>query len=348
MRAEGPGALPVVAAPMAGGPSTPELVAAVAEVGGYGYLAAGYLTAEKLAAQLAELRERSARPFGVNLFLPPTASRSDREQRRRDAAVDAYGRRLAPEAAAVGAELGDPHPASDPDAGAALDAKIAVLAADPPHAISVTFALPDAARFAALRATGAALVATVTSVEEARAATEAGFDGLCVQGSEAGGHRGTHDAAADPNDTDTVDLLTAIGPATTLPMVAAGGIADAATARRALGAGAVAVQVGTALLRCPEAGTSATHRGALADPSFSGTLVTRAYTGRPARALTTRFAVEHGHSAPSAYPEVHHLTRPMRVAAAAAGDSDRVHLWAGVHFRRAGANPAAEVVRALL
>ena len=88
MRAEGPGALPVVAAPMAGGPSTPALVAAVADAGGYGYLAGGYLTAEKLAAQIAELRERTTRPFGVNLFLPPTRPRPDREQRRRDAAVD--------------------------------------------------------------------------------------------------------------------------------------------------------------------------------------------------------------------------------------------------------------------
>jgi nitronate monooxygenase len=348
VRAEGPGALPVVAAPMAGGPSTPELVAAVSEAGGYGYLAAGYLTAEKLAAQIGELRERTAKPFGVNLFLPPTTPRTDREQRRRDAAVDAYARRLAPEAAAVGAELGDPRPAVDADAGEVLDAKIAVLAADPPHAISVTFALPDADRFAALRATGAALVATVTSVEEARAAADAGFDGLCVQGTEAGGHRGTHDASAEPNDTDTVDLLVAIGRTTSLPMVAAGGIADPVTARRALGSGAAAVQVGTALLRAPEAGTSATHRGALADPSFSGTLVTRAYTGRPARALTTRFAVEHGPAAPAAYPEIHHLTRPMRVAAAAVGDTDRVHLWAGVHFRKAAETPAAEVVRALV
>ncbi|MDT7745815.1 MAG: nitronate monooxygenase, partial [Actinomycetota bacterium] len=121
-----------------------------------------------------------------------------------------------------------------------------------------------------------------------------------------------------------------------------------AAARRALEAGAAAVQVGTSLLRCPEAGTSATHRGALADPSFSGTLVTRAYTGRPARALTTRFAVEHGPAAPAAYPEVHHLTRPMRVAASAAGDTDRVHLWAGVHFRRAEAKPAADVVRSFV
>jgi nitronate monooxygenase len=348
VRAEGPGALPVVAAPMAGGPSTPELVAAVTGAGAYGYLAAGYLSAEKLAAQMAELRERTSGRFGVNLFLPPVRTRTDREQRRRDTAVDAYARRLAPEAEALGAELGNPRPDVEPDAGAALDAKIAVLAQDPPDAISVTFSLPDAARLAALRATGATLVATVTDVDEARAAVDAGFDGLCVQGAEAGGHRGTHDEAATPNETDTLDLLAAIRRATTLPMIAAGGIADTAAARRALEAGAVAVQLGTALLRCPEAGTSATHRTALTDPSFSGTLVTRAYTGRPARALTTRFAVEHGPAAPAAYPEVHHLTRPMRAAAAAAGDTDRLHLWAGIHFRRATATPVADVVRGLV
>ncbi|MCD2195592.1 nitronate monooxygenase [Actinomycetospora endophytica] len=348
MRAEGPGSLPVVAAPMAGGPSSPALVAAVTEAGGYGYLAGGYLTAEKLDAQLAELRERTTGRFGVNLFLPPTRPRTDREEQRRDAAVDTYARRLTPEAAALGAELGNPRPAEDPDSGDALDEKIAVLAQDPPDAISVTFALPDPTRLAALRATGATLVATVTSVQEARSAAEAGFDGLCVQGAEAGGHRGTHDEAATPNETDTLDLLAAIRRATTLPMIAAGGIADTATARRALEAGAVAVQLGTALLRCPEAGTSTTHREALADPSFSGTLVTRAYTGRPARALTTRFAVEHGPAAPAAYPEVHHLTRPMRTAAAAAGDTDRLHLWAGIHFRKAAAIPVADVVRGLV
>lgn len=348
MRAAGPGALPVVAAPMAGGPTTPALVAAVLGAGGYGYLAGGYLSAEKLAAQLAELRERSTRPFGVNLFLPPTTPRGDDEQRRRDADVEAYGRRLAPEAAAVQAELGDPHPGPDPDAGAGLDAKIAVLAADPPDAVSVTFALPDPQRLAALRALGSTLVATVTGVDEARAAADAGFDGLCVQGTEAGGHRGTHDAAAAPNEAGTLELLAAISRVTALPMIAAGGIADAATARRALEAGAVAVQPGTALLRCPEAGTSATHREALADPAFTDTVVTRAFTGRPARALATRFALEHGPAAPAAYPEVHHLTRPMRAAAAAAGDAGRVHLWAGTGFRAAAATPAADVVRALV
>ncbi len=335
---------PVVAAPMAGGPSTPALVAAVAGAGGVGDLAAGDLTADALAAQLAELRARSDRPFGVNLFRPdPTPP-----ARRRDRAVATYATRIAGEARAVHVDLGDPHPASDPDTGAGLDAKIQLLAADPPHTISVTFALPDAERLAALRATGARLVATVTSVEEARAAAAAGVDGLVVQGTDAGGHRGTHAVTTAPDETDTLDLLRMIRPFTALPLVAAGGVADAAGVRRALDAGAEQVQLGTAFLRTDEAGTSTTHRDALADPGFSGTTVTRAFTGRPARALTNRFAVEHGPAAPAAYPELHHLTRPVRAAAAKAGDTTRLHLWAGVHFRRAATGPAAEVVQGLV
>ncbi|GLZ53809.1 oxidoreductase [Actinomycetospora sp. NBRC 106378] len=335
---------PIVAAPMAGGPSTPTLVAAVAGAGAFGYLAAGYLTADALAAQLAELRQRSDAPFGVNLFLPDQGPRAG----RRDRAVAAFATRIAGEARALHVELGDPRPADDPDDGPGLDAKIRVLAADPPDTISVTFALPDAGRLSALRATGARLVATVTSVEEARAAATAGFDGLVVQGTDAGGHRGTHAVATEPNDLDTVDLLRAIRPYTALPLVAAGGVADAPGVRRALDAGASQVQLGTAFLRTDEAGTSTTHREALADPTFSGTTVTRAFTGRAARALTNRFAVEHGPAAPAAYPELHHLTRPVRTAAAKAGDATRLHLWAGVHFRRAGTGPAAEVVRALV
>ncbi|MEJ2869287.1 nitronate monooxygenase [Actinomycetospora sp. OC33-EN08] len=336
--------LPIVAAPMAGGPSTPALVAAVAEAGGYGYLAAGYLTADALAARLAELRQRSDAPFGVNLFLPDPTGRT----RRRDEAVGAYGRRLAPEAEAVHVELGDPHPADDPDDGPGLDAKIRVLVADPPDTIGLTFGLPDPDRLAALRATGARLVATVTSPEEAEAAERLGLDGLVVQGTDAGGHRGTHRVADEPNDDDTLDLLIALRPRTGLPMIAAGGVADRAGVRRALEAGATQVQLGTAFLRTDEAGTSTTHRDALADPEFSGTTVTRAFTGRAARALTNRFAVEHGPAAPAAYPELHHLTRPLRTAAAKAGDASRLHLWAGVHFRRAAEGPAAEVVRGLV
>lgn len=353
--------VPIVAAPMAGGPSTPELVAAVAAAGGLGFLAGGYLSGDALAAQLRDLRERSDRPFGVNLFLPPPDGGDPDPTGARSAAVAAYARELASEAAAFDVALGDP--VRDDDA---VDDKIAALAADPPAVISLTFALPDRRRLDALRATGAALVATVTSVDEARAAAGAGMDALCVQGAEAGGHRGVHvDRGGDPEEgaVGLLDLLDGVRAAVDLPVIAAGGLASADSVRSVLRAGAVAAQLGTAFLRCPEAGTSATHRAALAQrvppPSDAaalvdedtdrgpgtGTVVTRAFTGRPARALGNRFVRDHGATAPAAYPELHHLTRPLRAAASAAGDADALHLWAGTAWRAATEEPAAAVVR---
>ncbi len=114
-----------------------------------------------------------------------------------------------------------------------------------------------------------------------------------------------------------------------------------------LSAGAVAAQLGTAFPCCPEAGTSPTHRRALRDPRYTETVVTRAFSGRPARGLANRFAREHGADAPAAYPQIHHLTRPVRQAAAAAGDADRLHLWAGMGWRSVTDEPAADLVARL-
>lgn len=132
-----------------------------------------------------------------------------------------------------------------------------------------------------------------------------------------------------------------------LPVIAAGGIDDAKTVRAALDAGAIAVAVGTLLLRTDEAGTSAIHRAALADPALDDTTITHAFTGRPARALTNDFITQHHATAPHAYPAVHHLTRPLRQAATQAGDAHRVHLWAGTGYRNAPTGPAANIIRTL-
>ena len=332
--------VPVVAAPMAGGPSTPALVAAVGEAGGMGFLAGGYLSGAALDVQLDDLAARSTRPFGVNLFLPAPP---DPEPELRRAAVAAYASRLGPEAARYGVELGEPRADDD-----AVDEKIAVLARHRPAVVSVTFALPSA-RYAALRATGAALVATVTSVDEARAAQEQGFDALWVQGGEAGGHRGVHhDPGGDAEEgaVPLADLLPAVRATTDLPLIAAGGLADGADVARVLGAGAVAAGLGTAFLCCPEAGTSATHRAALRATARE-TVVTRAFTGRPARALANRFTATYSADAPPCYPELHHLTRPVRAAASTAGDPEALHLWAGTAYRQATAEPAGELVARL-
>ncbi|MER5355235.1 nitronate monooxygenase [Kitasatospora sp. NPDC002551] len=324
--------LPVIAAPMAGGPSTPELAAAVSGAGGLGYLAAGYRSAAATLEQVHRVRELTDRPFGLNLFVP--AGPGD------PAAVAAYRERLRPEADRHGVTLPE---AIAPDRDD-WDAKIAALLAEPGlvPVVSYTFGLPSAEEARALRAAGTFQVGTVTTPEEARRAETAGMDALVVQGPEAGGHRGTHRTADRPGDLPLLDLLAAVRAVTGLPLVAAGGLSDGAAIAAALRSGAVAVQLGTALLRADEAGTTAAHRAALTE--FDTTAVTRAFTGRPARALRNDFVDRFDAYAPAAYPDVHYLTQPLRAAAARRGDTQAMHLWAGTGHRAARSGPAAELV----
>ncbi|MFB6890951.1 nitronate monooxygenase, partial [Kitasatospora sp. NPDC056327] len=326
-------AVPVIAAPMAGGASTPELVAAVNGAGGLGFLAAGYRSAAGMLEQIGRARELTARPFGVNLFVP--AGPGDPE------AVAAYRERLRPEADAHGVTLPE-EIAPDRDD---WDAKIAALLEAPVPVVSYTFGLPSAGEAEALRAVGTFQVGTVTTPQEARRAEAAGMDALCVQGPEAGGHRATHGVADRPGEEPLPGLLASVRAVTGLPLVAAGGLSDGPAVAAALRAGAVAVQIGTALLRADEAGTSAAHRAALTE--FGGTAVTRAFTGRPARGLRNAFIDRFGPYAPAAYPEVHHLTQPLRAAAARRCDTGAMHLWAGTGHRAARGGPAAELVAAL-
>ena len=326
-----PSDLPVVQAPMAGGPSTPALAIAVAEAGGFGFVAGGYLTAATLSETMNAVRAGTDAPFGVNLFVPGRpAPRAE---------VDAYAEQLRPEAARVGAELGESRWDSDH-----YEEKVEYLIGDAPHLVTFTFGCPSVDVTQRLHHAGAAVGVTVTSAAEARAACEAGADLLIVQGTEAGGHQGTFDGLA-PNETPLSEALEQtrdVG----VPVLATGGIMTADDVAAALHAGAIGVQVGTALLRTPEAKTSAVYRAALRDPALDDTVVTRAYSGRYARGLRNRFAREHA-DAPNAYPEVHYLTRPLRAAATAAGDADVPNFWAGTKWREIVDGSAAEVVRRL-
>jgi NAD(P)H-dependent flavin oxidoreductase YrpB (nitropropane dioxygenase family) len=207
--------------------------------------------------------------------------------------------------------------------------------------------LPRPADIAALQQVGSRVLASVTTPEEAMAAQTAGADGLIVQGPAAGGHSATFDPFRSPEPVETADLLGQVRLAVDLPMIAAGGVDGPDDVRRLLAAGAESVAVGTLLLRTDESGTSATYRAALADPRFTETVITRAFTGRPARALRNAFVDRHEHASLTAYPAVHHLTRALRQAAAQAGDADRLHLWAGTGWRNAPTGPAADVIRHL-
>jgi nitronate monooxygenase len=331
--------VPIVQAPLARRVATPALVAAVAEAGALGFLAGGYLTAAELAADVAALRRRTAAPFGVNLFAPQPCPATDPE-------LDAYRARLLPEAERLGVAL-------PPVAGvAARDdddwaAKLDLLLAHPVPVASFTFGLPAAGVLAALRERDTAVVVTVTTVAEARRAATAGADALCVQGPEAGGHRGTFDPAAPPGALPLLDLLAEVRAAVSLPLLAAGGLASGHQVSTVLRAGAAAAQLGTAYLRTPESGASALHKASLVDPRFDCTVVTRAFSGRPARGLATRFSREHERHAPAGYPRVHWLTSPLRAAGTAAGDPDVVAMWAGTGHAAATEEGATELTRRL-
>lgn len=343
-------AVPIIGAPMAGGPTTPELVAAVSSAGGLGFLSAGYLSASVLGERIAATRALTGRPFGVNLFVP--------------------GPRAAPATYAdYVAGLGEPRWDDDD-----WDAKLALLAGEGVAAVSYTFGCPDPLP----DLPGEAWV-TVTSPDEARAAAAAGADVLVAQGGEAGGHRGTW---VDTHDTVPIGLFALLqlvgavaaavgdesaggaaagnaraggnaggaaagkaraGGGRPVPVVAAGGIGTPEAVRAARALGAAAVQVGTALLLADEAGTVPAYRERLVTGG-APTALTRAFSGRLARGVRNRFMAEHP-DAPIAYPEIHHATAQLRAAARAAGDADGFNLWAGEAYPLARERPAADIVR---
>ena len=325
--------LPIIGAPMAGGVSTPELVAAVSDVGGLGFLPAGYLSDERVRDDIHKLRAITDAPFGLNIFMggPNTADA---------AAIESYAATLAGEAQRLGVELGQPRFDDDHYAD-----KLALALAERPAVVSFTFGCPSEQQIAELKTAGIEVSVTVTSPEEAQIAAAAGADSLVLQGTEAGGHRGYFNDDGSNPEASTAALIASISAQTKLPLIAAGGIMDRGGVEAALAAGAQAVQVGTALMLAPEAGTAAVHRAAFTDTR--GTRLTRAFTGRTARGIVNRFMDEHEADAVRGYPQIHHVTSPIRGAAKAQGDASALHLWAGTGYGDARELPAGEIIAAL-
>ena len=188
---------------------------------------------------------------------------------------------------------------------------------------------------------------TVTNAAEARAAADAGVDMLAVQGCAAGAHSATLTPSRFPDPIPTVVLVGMIRDASRLPVIAAGGLATPAEVAAVIHSGADAAMVGTALLRTSESGASPVHQAAVANDSGADTVLTRSFTGRPARGIRNRFIDTYDAVAPSGYPAIHYLTSPIRKGAAAAGDPEAVHLWAGTGYRQARTGHAADVLRML-
>ncbi len=327
--------MPVLAAPMAGGPTTPELVAAAGRAGSFGFLAAGYRSAGQLAADIAQVRG-STQMFGVNLFVP---DRALVDQGR----VLAYRDLIAPAAERAGVELGVPRWEDDDD----WRSKIDLLSSDPVPWVSFTFGLPDAEVVSRLRRAGIRLIMTVTSVDEALLAADLVPDALIAQSAQAGGHRASFDQRRPVDGQALPELVAAIRSSTGLPVIAAGGIGVREDVAAALAAGAEAVQAGTALLLADEAGTRPVHRRAIENPSAT-TAPMRAFTGRVARGITNAFSERYDGAAPPGYPAIHYVTAPLRRWAAEHDNTDYLHLWAGTGHRHARRGSAGDLLTALV
>lgn len=327
--------VPIIVAPMAGGPTTPELAAAGANAGGLGFLAGGYLTPDVFAERITAARGLTTGPLGANLFVPqPSAARPE--------SIHRYAQALAGESKRYDARLGEAR--SDDDGWLA---KVEVVLDLEPEVVSFTFGLPEAEQCARFRAAGITMIATVTTLAEAELAVAHGVDAIVAQGPAAGGHRGTLDPVATPPTQPLTQLLRATTVALDVPVIAAGGLVTAVDVADVFAFGAVAAQLGTAFLLADEAGSTPLHRAALGDPQFTETVVTRCFSGRYARGLRNRFIEEHDAEAPFGYPEIHHLTSPLRAAAVRAGDPQGVNVWAGTGFQKARAGSAAEIIGSL-
>lgn len=332
-------ALPLIQAPMAGVQGH-ALAAAVCNAGGLGSIPAAMLSLDALRAELTQLTALTDRPYNVNFFChTPPAPDAQREAGWQQALAPFY------------AELGLSQADIQPGAGRApFSEQVAdVVEAFQPAVMSFHFGLPSAALLARVKGWGSLVLASATTVDEALWLQEHGADAVIAQGLEAGGHRGIFLGDDLSNQVGTMALLPQIVQAVKVPVIAAGGIADAGGVAAAMALGASAVQIGTAYMCCPEATTSALHRAVLQSPAARHTALTSLFTGRPARGIMNRLMRELGplNTAAPAFPLATAAIGPLRARAESLGSSDFSPLWSGQNASQCRNAPAADITRAL-
>ncbi len=330
---------PIIQGPMGGGPSTPELVAAVSNAGGLGSLGAAYQTPDQIRDTIRRIRSLTSRPFNVNLFAGGWNA---------NAQFDAGP--MLEVLTEIHAKLGLPAPTVPKPAPDPFPAQLETVLDERPPIFSFTFGVPNADALSRLKSRGITTIGTATTVDEARHLEQAGVDVVFAQGAEAGAHRGTFLASVESSMVPTLDLVRATVAAVQIPVIATGGLMDGRDIVAALNAGASAASLGTAFLASPECGTPETHKRAILAAKQDTTVVTRAFSGRAARGLKNAYiaAVEAQPERILPYPFQNALTRPMRTTAAQQGRADYLSLWAGQGVARARAMPAAELVAQLL
>ena len=332
---------PIVQAPMAG-VSTPELAAAVSNAGGLGSIGVGATDAAGARKMIEEVRARTSRAFNVNVFVHP---RPVPDAPRETAWLQALTPLFEEFATTPPAALATIYESFLDD-----HAMAAMLVSAAAPVVSFHFGLPPPERVARLKAAGCVLLATATSLSQAEAARAAGMDAVVAQGWEAGGHRGMFDPDAPDDQLGVTPLTRLLVVRSGLPVIAAGGVMDGAGVRAALDLGAIAAQLGTAFIACPESGADAAYRAALQGEGAHHTVMTAAISGRPARSLANRFTAWAAAGAPTipAYPRAYDAGKALNAAAKAAGEAGFGAQWAGQGAPLSRAMPAADLVATLM
>jgi nitronate monooxygenase len=328
---------PIILAPMAGSGGTPELVAAVSNAGGLGSWGGAYSTPQQILDAAKQIRALTGKPFALNLF-----AGGYEPQRQID---------TAPMLALIGrvhANLGLAPPVLPPHPQNPFDDQLAAVIEARPAAFSFTFGIPSADALARLRKAGIRTCGTATTVEEGKKLEAAGVETIVAQGEEAGAHRGSFLSSFEQSMVPMRELTRGLVKAASIPVIASGGIMDGHDITQALAEGAVAAQLGTAFLLCPECGAPAAYKQALMAARGDPTVITRAFSGRPARGLHNKF-IDMADGVPILpFRQQNDLTRPMRNEAGKQGAADFISLWAGRGVARARQMPAAELVRVLV
>jgi nitronate monooxygenase len=330
---------PILLAPMAGAGGTPELAAAISNTGGLGAWGGAYSKPDDIAATIRRMRQLTRRPFNINLFAG--GCETDRKidpQPMLEIMSEAHVR------------LGLPPPVLPPVPADPFEEQLEAVLEERPPVFSFTFGVLSAAQIVALRKRGIAITGTATTVQEARQLEQAGVDAIAAQGAEAGAHRGSFATSFADSMIPLALLVREICAGTALPVIASGGLMDGRDIAKAMALGAAAVQLGTAFLPCPESGAPPAYKRALLEAKKDTTVITRAFSGRPARGLTNAFIAMVAGKEHLILPfrQQNDLTRPMRNAAGQQGIADFISLWAGQGVARSRAMPAADLVKTLV
>ncbi|SFE51261.1 NAD(P)H-dependent flavin oxidoreductase [Alteribacillus iranensis] len=335
---------PIIQAPMAGGISTPELVAAVSNHGGLGMIGAGYLSAEQMKQQVQEVRKQTTQPVGVNLFVPEEVEVTGKELETADHFLQGVREELGIEKQSA------PTIPSEEDRWQAFEEQVDVIIRERLPVCSFTFGLPPNDVITEMKKKNIILIGTATTVEEALAVQEAGLDMVVVQGSEAGGHRGNF---INDHEGSLIGLMSLI-PQTVdhvdIPVIAAGGIMDGRGLSAAFALGAQGVQMGTAFLTCTESGASSAHKQAVMETSEEKTVLTRAFSGKWARGIQNSFIANSRNieSQLPGFPVQNILTKHMRKIAGEELNTDYMSLWSGQSPRLAEPSTAAELINRVM